>query len=188
MCGNSEERLLSRRPNRFQCSCPISVGKGRFVPPARSAVWAGRVHAAQFGRSEVKRGDDAFRHRKDRPHQFSPEAESVARYPLTRTDADPNLVMTESGDRALNVWLRWPAPLNTIMPLLSSADDIHAQAQLSNIARLSSSDYAGSLRGAEVGAQRYLFSGHTTLEHSWFRPALAEKGVRHVIFRPRTAD
>ena len=117
------------------------------------------------------------------PSPVSPEAESVARYPLTQTDADPSLVMTENGDRALNVWLRWPAPLNTIMPLLSSADDIHAQAQLSNIAHLSSSDYAGSLRAAEVGAQRYLFSGHTTLEHSWFRPALAEKGVRHVIFQ-----
>jgi hypothetical protein len=117
------------------------------------------------------------------PSPVSPEAESVARYPLTRTDADPSLVMTENGDRALNVWLRWPAPLNTIMPLLSSADDIHAQVQLSNIARLSSSDYAQSLRAAEVGAQRYLFSGHTTLEHSWFRPALDEKGVRHVILQ-----
>ena len=69
------------------------------------------------------------------------------------------------------------------MPVLSGMDDIHAQAQLSNIARLSSSDHAQSLRAAEIGAQRYLFSGHTTLEHSWLRPALAENGVRHVIFK-----
>jgi hypothetical protein len=117
------------------------------------------------------------------PSPVSPEAESVARYPLTQTDSDPSLVMTGNGDHALHVWLRWPAPLDTIMPLLSSADDIHAQTQLSNIARLSSSDHAQSLRAAEIGAQRYLFSGHTTLEHSWLRPALAENGAPHVILK-----
>lgn len=117
------------------------------------------------------------------PAPVSPEAESVARYPLTQTESDPRIVMTETGDRALHVLLRWPAPLDTIMPVLSGMDDIHAQAQLSNIARLSSSDHAQSVRTAEIGAQRYLFSGHTTLEHSWLRPALAENGVRHVIFK-----
>ena len=55
------------------------------------------------------------------PAPVSPEAESVARYPLTQTESDPHIVMTETGDRALHVLLRWPAPLDTIMPVLSSA-------------------------------------------------------------------
>ena len=34
------------------------------------------------------------------PSPVSPEAESVARYPLTQTESDPRIVMTENGDRA----------------------------------------------------------------------------------------
>ena len=68
------------------------------------------------------------------------------------------------------------------MPLLSGPDDILAQAQMAKFARQSATDLPGALRAAVVEAQPYLFRGHSTVEHTWFRPTLGQKGAKHVLF------
>lgn len=117
------------------------------------------------------------------PAPVSPEAESTARFPSKNTESDPPTVITDKGDVALHVFLRWPKPLGSMMPLLSSSDDMFAQAQMSGIARQSASDLQGALRAAGLAAQPYLFRGHSTIEHSWFRPTLELKGFRHVLLK-----
>jgi hypothetical protein len=117
------------------------------------------------------------------PAPVSPEAESVARFPSKKIESDPPTVITDKGDVALHVFLRWPGPLDSMMPILSSTDEMFAQAQMSRIARQSASDLQGALRAATVEAQPYLFRGHSTIEHSWFRPTLGLKGFQHVLLK-----
>ena len=117
------------------------------------------------------------------PATVSPEAESALRFPSKRLESDPPLVITDKGDKALQVFLRWPGRLGSIMPLLSGLDDMFAQAEMAKLARQSSSDLPGALRAAQVEAQPYLHRGHSTVEHAWFRPTLQRKGLKHVLFK-----
>jgi hypothetical protein len=117
------------------------------------------------------------------PAPVSPEAESAARFPSKKLDSAPPAVITDKGDLALHVFLRWRKPLESMMPLLSSSDDILAQAQMSAIARQSAADLQGALSATTVAAQPYLSRGHSTIEHSWFRPTLEQKGIKHVLFK-----
>jgi hypothetical protein len=117
------------------------------------------------------------------PAPVSPEAESAARFPSKKLDSHPPTVITDKGDLALHVFLRWRRPLESMMPLLSSSDDLQAQAQMSAIARQSAADLQGALSAATVAAQPYLSRGYSTIEHSWFRPTLELTGFRHVLFK-----
>jgi hypothetical protein len=67
--------------------------------------------------------------------------------------------------------------------MLSSLDDIHAQAQMAKLARQSTADLARALRAAAVTAQPYLSAGHSTGEHIWFRPTLERDGPQHILFK-----
>jgi hypothetical protein len=117
------------------------------------------------------------------PAPVSPEAESAARFPSKKLDSDPPTVITDKGDLALHVFLRWRKPWESMMPLLSGSDDLQAQAQMSAIARQSVADLQGALRAAMVAAQPYLSRGYSTIEHSWFRPTRELKGIKHVLFK-----
>lgn len=117
------------------------------------------------------------------PSPISPEAESAKRYPSKKAGTDPPMAITDKGDLALQVFLRWPRPVSSIMSLLSGPDDLLAQAQMLRIAGQSTSEHAESLRAAALGAQQYISLGYSTVEHSWFRPTLEEKGIEHVLFK-----
>ena len=117
------------------------------------------------------------------PSPVSPEAESAARYPSKKAGTDPPMAITDKGDLALHVFLRWPEPLRSIMSLLSGPDDLLAQAQMSRIAGQSASDHLEALRAAALGAQQYISPGYSTVEHCWFRPTLEQKGIAHVLFK-----
>ncbi len=106
----------------------------------------------------------------------SPEAESALRFSLTKTDGGS--VVTKEGDRALPVLLRYPQPLDQIMPKLSSLDDLHSQAQMVRVASLTSTNYQEALRMAELGAQPHTFTGSATVQHS-----MIGKGVAHLLFQ-----
>jgi hypothetical protein len=111
------------------------------------------------------------------PSPISFEAESSVRFAATRAPEDGRLVMTEDGERALHVFLRWPPPVDRIMPLLSSLDDIKAQAHMSKVASLSSIDRRKALRLAELEVQPHSFNGLATVRHS-----LIGKGLDHILF------
>jgi len=117
------------------------------------------------------------------PSPVSPEAESFERFPSQRLGSDPPTVITEQGHVALHVFLRWNRPLKPIMPLLGAQDDLLAQAQMARLAARSAKDLPGALRLALVEARPYLSQGHSTLEHTWFRPALKQNGLKHVLFK-----
>jgi hypothetical protein len=117
------------------------------------------------------------------PSPVSPEAESAKRFPLKELEADPSIAVTEQGDRALRAFLRWPGVLASMMPLLSGPDDILAQSQMVTCARQSASDLPGALRTAIVAAQPYMFDGHSTVEHTLFRPTRERKGLSHVLLK-----
>jgi hypothetical protein len=117
------------------------------------------------------------------PLPVSPEAESLARFPSKTLGSDPPTVVTEGGDVALHVFLRWAEPFTSMMPVLSSPDDILAQLQMAKIARQSASDPQGALRAAALGAHPHIFQGCATLKDSWFYPALKHKGLRNVFFK-----
>jgi hypothetical protein len=117
------------------------------------------------------------------PVPISPDDESALRFPSTKTSSDPPTVMTAEGDAALHVLCRWPNVLDNIMSALSGVDDLLAQTRMAQFARLSQNDQAQALIESEVAGHGYLFDGHTSLEHAWLRPAIAERGVRHVIFK-----
>ncbi len=109
------------------------------------------------------------------PAPVSPEAESALRFPSKKLSSNLPTAVTDQGDLARRVFLRWPGLLENMMPLLSGVDDLLAQAQMTNLAGRSISDLAGALRAAAVDAQSYVFPGHTTFEHLWFRPTLEKK-------------
>ena len=117
------------------------------------------------------------------PSPISPEAESAKRYPSKKAGTDPSMAITDKGDLALQVFLRWPRPVSSIMSLLSGPDDLLAQAQMLRIAGQSTSEHAESQRAAALGAQQYISLGYSTVEHSWFRPTLEKKGIEHVLFK-----
>ena len=147
----------------------VAIGPGTFVP----------FHSVNKEKSEVMMkwppsGSLA---------PISPDAESASRFPSTRTSSDPPTVMTVEGDAALHVLCRWPNVLDNIMSLLSGVDDLLAQARMAQLAGLSQTDQAQSLRESEIAGQEYLFNGQTSLEHAWLRPAIVERGVPHVIFK-----
>jgi hypothetical protein len=54
---------------------------------------------------------------------------------------------------------------------------------MAQLVRLSQTGQARALKESEIVGQEYLFDGHTSLEHLWLRPAIAERGVRQVIFK-----
>jgi hypothetical protein len=93
------------------------------------------------------------------------------------------MAITDKGDLALQVFLRWPRPVSSIMSLLSDPDDLLARAQMLRIAGQSTSEHAESQRAAALGAQQYISLGYSTVEHSWFRPTLEKKGIEHVLFK-----
>ncbi len=70
------------------------------------------------------------------------EVESAARFPSKKLEYDPPIAITDKGGVALHVLLRWPQPLDSTMPLLSSLDDLFAQGQMSAIARQRASNLA----------------------------------------------
>jgi hypothetical protein len=117
------------------------------------------------------------------PSPVSPEAESARLFPSRKLASDPPTVITEQGDIALQVFLRWHGRLESMMPMLSGPDDIHAQAQMVKLARHSTADLAGALRAAQIEAQTYLSAGHSTVEHLWFRPTLERNGPQHILFK-----
>jgi hypothetical protein len=117
------------------------------------------------------------------PSPVSPEAESAQRFPSKKLESDPPTVITEQGDVALHVFLRWPGRLESLMPLLSGPDDLLGQAQMAKLARQSASDLTGALRAAVVEAQPFLFRGESTVEHTWFHPTLERRGPKHVLLK-----
>jgi hypothetical protein len=116
------------------------------------------------------------------PATVSPEAESLKRFPLERVEAAgvPEAV-TSKGERAPWVFLQWPKPLRTLMPVLSSLDDMHSLALMMKFAQDRGGEPVELLTKAKSYAGRYLFDGHTTLEFSWFRPSFEQKGIRHIV-------
>jgi hypothetical protein len=68
------------------------------------------------------------------PMPVSPEAESVARFPSKTLGSDPPTVVTQGGDVALHVFVRWGEPFESMMPLLMGQDEFFAQAQMAKIA------------------------------------------------------
>jgi hypothetical protein len=54
---------------------------------------------------------------------------------------------------------------------------------MSRIAGQSASDPLEALRAAALGAQQYISPGYSTVEHCWFRLALEQKGIAHVLFK-----
>jgi hypothetical protein len=90
--------------------------------------------------------------------------------------------MTEPGDKAPQALLRWAAPLTSMMPLFSVLDDLQAQADMANIARLSGSDPGGATQSAKTKSHLYISQGRSTIEHTWLQPALRRKGLQHVLF------
>jgi hypothetical protein len=147
----------------------VSFGPGAYLPIIRS--------------NRKKREATMVWPPKGAPAPVSPEAESALRFPSKKLTSDPPTVVTDQGDVASRVFLRWPGQLETMMPLLSGVDDLLAQAQMTKLAGQSTSDLAGALRRAAVSAQSYVFPGHTTVEHIWFRPTLEQKGASHVLFK-----
>jgi hypothetical protein len=117
------------------------------------------------------------------PAPISPDAESASRFPSTKINSDPPTVVTAEGHAALHLLCRWPNVLDNIMSVLSGTDDLLAQARMAQLARQSQTDQAQALRESEIAGQEYLFDGHTSVEHFWLRPAIAERGVRHILFK-----
>jgi hypothetical protein len=117
------------------------------------------------------------------PSPVSPEAESARLFPSRKLASNPPTVITEQGDIALQVFLRWHGRLESMMPMLSGPDDMLAQAQMVKLARHSTADLAGALRAAQIEAQTYLSAGHSTVEHLWFRPTLERNGPQHILFK-----
>jgi hypothetical protein len=115
------------------------------------------------------------------PSPVSPEAESARQYSSEKFDSDSSIAVTEQGDMAAHVFLRWPGVLEHLMPLLSGPDDMFALAQMMSFARQSATDLPGALKAASIAAQPYLFNGNSTVEHMWFRPLLQQKG-RDALF------
>jgi hypothetical protein len=116
------------------------------------------------------------------PAPVSPDAESAKLYPSKRIESDPPVVMTEQGDKAPQALLRWAAPLTSMMPLFSALDDLQAQADMANLARLSGSDPGGATQSVKTKSHLYISQGRSTLEHTWLQPALRRKGLQHVLF------
>jgi hypothetical protein len=114
---------------------------------------------------------------------ISPEVESAERFPSKKLEFEPSTVITEQGDRALHVLMRWPGRLESLMPVLSGPDDLLARSQMAQIAVQSASDLTGALNGAKVSSQPYLFSGYSTIEHALFRPMLQQKGPKHILLK-----
>jgi hypothetical protein len=117
------------------------------------------------------------------PRPVSPEAESAKRFPSRMVEADPPVAVTENGERAPQLFLRWPQPFEPMMPVLSGPDELLAQAQMAEIARRSRSDPEGALRAATVAARPYVFHGHARREEAWLYPTLRTKGFEHVLFK-----
>ena len=116
------------------------------------------------------------------PATISPDAESLRRFPLKSvTGADIPEAVTSTGDRALRVFLEWIKPLDRVMGVLSAVDDIKCQAQMAELARSSKANPEEVLAKTRQFADPFLFDGHTTLEHLWFGPGLAQKGIRHIV-------
>lgn len=117
------------------------------------------------------------------PRPVSPEAENVRRFPSKLVDSDPPAVVTEKGDLAPQLFLRWPKPFEPLMPLLSGLDDIYAQVQMASIARRSRSDPQGALKAATVAAHPYVFQGYASREDAWLWPTLRTKGLPQVFWK-----
>jgi hypothetical protein len=116
------------------------------------------------------------------PSPVSPEAESARQYSSEKFDSDSSIAITEQGDLAAHVFLRWPGVFEHLMPLLSGPDDMFALAQMTSFARQSATDLPGALKAASIAAQPYLFRGNSTVEHMWFRPLLQQQGIEAVLF------
>jgi hypothetical protein len=117
------------------------------------------------------------------PAPISPESESAVRFPSKKVSSDAPTVVTAQGDRAPQLFLRWPGRLQPLMPPLSGVDDIQAQIDMEMLARRSRPELAEILKAATSSAHPYLFDGHSIVEHSWFRPTLEHKGIKHVLFK-----
>jgi hypothetical protein len=116
------------------------------------------------------------------PATISPDAESLRRFPLKSVrGADIPEAVTSTSDRALRVFLEWVKPLDRLMGVLSGVDDINCQAQIAELARSSRANPKEALAKARRLAGPFLFDGHTTFELSWFRPGLAQRGIRHIV-------
>jgi hypothetical protein len=113
----------------------------------------------------------------------SPEAESAERFPSKKLESEPPTVITEQGDLALHVFMRWPGRLESLMPVLSGPDDLLAQRQMAKIAVQSTSDLTGALSAAKAVSQPYLFNGYSTIEHVLFRPTLQRKGPKQILLK-----
>ena len=119
------------------------------------------------------------------PASVSPEAESAELFPSKKLDSYSSHRDHGQGRFSASCLSALAQAVESMMPLLSGSDDLQAQAQMSAIARQSVADLQGALRAATVAAQPYLSRGHSTIEHSWFRPTLELKGFGHVLSQAR---
>ncbi len=116
--------------------------------------------------------------RKGFPSTVLPETEGTKRPPSMKLDSDPTSVATAQGDLTLHVFLRWPQPIGALMPLLSSLDDILAQARMADLVRNSTANLDAtlkafySLREAQIVIEQWRIEYNTHRPHS----ALGKRG------------